>query len=46
MFALKFADAFKVKIISCGERMRCDFDELYNNAYGRKGGMIRLEREE
>ena len=41
----EFEDVFMVKIISYGNWMWYDFDDLYNNAYGRKGGMIRFERE-
>lgn len=40
----EFEDTFMVKIISYGEWMWFDFFDLYNNAYARKGGMIKFER--
>ncbi len=41
----EFEDTFMVKIISYGEWMWFDFSDLWQNAYGRKGGMIKFERE-
>mgnify|MGYP003436733430 FL=1 len=40
----EFENSLMVKIISYGEWMWFDFDDLWNNAFGRRGGMILFER--
>ncbi len=40
----EFENGLMVKIISYGEWMWFDFDDLWNNAFGRRGGMILFER--
>lgn len=40
----EFEDSLMVKIISYGEWMWFDFNDLWNNAIGRRGGMILFER--